>query len=272
MSSVGFAKQSKNGLASLYGSTFQALLFGIRLATAVSLALFVSFYLQLDMPYWAGTSAAIVCEPIVGSSLLKGLFRMIGTAVGAVAAVVLTAMFPQDRVGFLFGMLVWASFWSFASTLLRNFAAYAAMLAGYTLVIIASTSIAAPNQVFEIAIGRASEICIGIVCGTLVIALTDLGNSPQRLSALLSQLISETAGHLTSVLAEAGTGDFDGSKIRRDLIRRTAGTRCNHRSGRRRIARIASETIHSSWGHERIVRCAVGRADHGYASEQLAGG
>ena len=222
MSSVGSAKQSKNGLASLYGSTLRALLFGVRLATAVSLALFISFYLQLDMPYWAGTSAAVVCQPIVGSSLLKGLFRMIGTAVGAVAAVVLTATFPQDRVGFLFGMLVWASFCSFASTLLRNFAAYAAMLAGYTLVIIASTSIAAPNQVFEIAIGRASEICIGIVCGTLVIALTDLGNSPQRLSALLSQLISETAGHLTSVLAKAGTGDFEGSKIRRDLMRRTA--------------------------------------------------
>ena len=36
-----------------------------------------------------------------------------------VAAVVLTAVFPQDRVGFLFGMLVWASFWSFASTLPR---------------------------------------------------------------------------------------------------------------------------------------------------------
>lgn len=74
----------------------------MRLATAVSLALFTAFYLQLDSPSWAGTTAAIVCQPIVGSSLLKGVFRMIGRAVGAVAAVLLTAAFPQDRAGFLF--------------------------------------------------------------------------------------------------------------------------------------------------------------------------
>src|SRR6516225_121600 len=146
-----------------------ASLYGMRLASVVSLALFIAFYLQLDTPSWAGTSAAIVCQPIVGSSLLKGVFRMIGTAVDAVAAVLLTAVFPQDRAGFLFAMLVWASLCSFVSTLLRNFAAYAAMLAGYTLIIIASTSIPAPEQVFEIAVSRASEICIGIVCATLVI-------------------------------------------------------------------------------------------------------
>ena len=173
--------------------TVSASLYGMRLATAVSLALFTAFYLQLDSPSWACTSAAIVCQPIVGSSLLKGVFRMIGTAVGAVAAVLLMAAFPQDRAGFLFAMLAWASLCSFVSTLLRNFAAYAAMLAGWTLIIIASTSIPAPEQVFEIAVSRASEICIGIVCATLVIALTDLGSSPRRLSELLSRLIAETA-------------------------------------------------------------------------------
>jgi uncharacterized membrane protein YccC len=118
------------------------------LSTAVCLALFTTFYLQLDQPYWAGTSAAIVCQPIVGSSLLKGVFRLIGTLIGTVAALALTAVFPQDRFGFLFGMLVWASACSFVSTLLKNFAAYGAMLAGYTLIIIASTSIPDPDQIF----------------------------------------------------------------------------------------------------------------------------
>jgi uncharacterized membrane protein YccC len=197
-------------------------LYGMRLATAVSLALFTAFYLQLDSPSWAGTSAAIVCQPIVGSSLLKGVFRMIGTAVGAVAAVLLTVVFPQDRAGFLFAMVVWASLCSFVSTLLRNFAAYAAMLAGYTLIIIASTSIPAPDQVFEIAVSRASEICIGIVCATLVMALTDLESSPRRLSELLSQLIAETARHLADVLATGGAQYGEGPEVRRALLARTA--------------------------------------------------
>jgi uncharacterized membrane protein YccC len=198
------------------------LLFGLRLTTAVSLALFTAFYLELDNPYWAGTSACIVSQPIVGSSMLKGVFRMIGTGVGAVFAVILTAAFPQDRTAFLFAMLLWISFCSFMSTLLRNFAAYAVMLAGYTLVIIAGTSIAAPDQVFEIAVGRASEICVGIVCGTLVIALTDLGNSPQRLATLFSDLIAETAGHLSEILSRVGSKNPETSATRRELIARTA--------------------------------------------------
>jgi uncharacterized membrane protein YccC len=194
----------------------------LRLAAAVSFALFVAFYLELDNPSWAGTTAAIVSQPIVGSSLQKGVFRMIGTAVGALASVTLTAVFPQDRCAFLFTMVAWASLCTFLSTLLRNFAAYAAVLAGYTLIIVVSTSIATPDQVFEIAIRRASEICVGIVCATLVVALTDLGDSPRRLSALLSQLITETAGHLADVLAKGAARDAGGPEMRRTLIARTA--------------------------------------------------
>jgi hypothetical protein len=46
---------------------------------SVCLALFVAFWLELDNPFWAGTSAAIVCYPRLGASLRKGWFRMIGT-------------------------------------------------------------------------------------------------------------------------------------------------------------------------------------------------
>ena len=39
-----------------------ALLFGLCLWASVSLALYVTFWLELDNPFWAGTSAAIVCH------------------------------------------------------------------------------------------------------------------------------------------------------------------------------------------------------------------
>jgi uncharacterized membrane protein YccC len=81
-----------------------ALLFGLRLWAAVVLALYIAFWLQLDNAYWAGTSAAIVCQPSLGASLRKASFRMIGTVVGAMAIVVLTACFPQSRIGFLMGL------------------------------------------------------------------------------------------------------------------------------------------------------------------------
>ena len=137
------------------------LLFGVRLWASVCLALYVAFWLELDNPYWAGTTAAIVCQPSVGASLRKGWFRMIGTVVGAVMIVMLTACFPQDRLGFLVSLALWGAACSLVATLLRNFAAYAAALAGYTAAIIASDELGAvggaSGDVFMLAIFRRSE-------------------------------------------------------------------------------------------------------------------
>src|SRR5258707_15799205 len=88
-------------LTSKIRSAGPALLFGLRLWVAVCLALYVTYSLELDNAYWAGTSAAIACQPQLGASLRKGWYRIIGTVVGATAIVVLTACFPQSRLGFL---------------------------------------------------------------------------------------------------------------------------------------------------------------------------
>ncbi len=98
------------------------LLFGLRLWASVCLALYVAFWLELDNPFWAGTSAAIVCQPQLGASLRKGWFRMIGTLVGAAMSVLLTACFPQNRALFLLGLALWGAACALAATLLRNFA------------------------------------------------------------------------------------------------------------------------------------------------------
>src|SRR5437867_7959507 len=171
------------------------LLFGLRLWASVCLALYVAFWLELDNAYWAGTSAAIVCQPPLGASLRKGWFRMIGTLVGAVAVVVLTAFFPQDRGPFLVGLALWGAGCALVATLLRNFAAYSAALAGYTVAIIASDQLGAtggPNgQAFMLAVFRASEICIGIVCAGVVLAGTDLGGARRRLATVFGTISAE---------------------------------------------------------------------------------
>ena len=71
------------------------LLFAFRLWASVCLALYIAFWLELDNPFWAGTSAAIVCQPQLGASLRKGWFRMIGTLIGATMIVVLTGFFRK---------------------------------------------------------------------------------------------------------------------------------------------------------------------------------
>jgi uncharacterized membrane protein YccC len=199
------------------------LLFGIRLWAAVCLALFVAFWLQLDTPSWAGTSAALVCQPRLGASLRKGWFRMIGTFIGAVVIVILTAWFPQNREGFLLSLALWGGFCALVASLLRNFAAYAAALAGYTAAIIAGDELGAvggvDGQAFTLAIARVSEIWLGIVCAGIVLAGTDFGGARRRLSELLAGLAVDLASGFTATLRR-GTAESLTQKVRREVIRR----------------------------------------------------
>src|SRR5205814_2885918 len=200
------------------------LLFGLRMWASVSLALYVAFWLELDNAFWAGTTAAIVCQPRLGASLRKGWFRMIGTPVGAVAIVLLTACFPQDSFLFFVGLALWGAACAFVSTILQNFAAYAAALAGYTAVIIASDQLGAVGglngDAFMLAVTRVSEIGIGIVSAGVILAGTDLGGAQRRLAGLFAGLTAGIAANFARTLAAAGPELADRQPIRRDFLRR----------------------------------------------------
>ena len=186
----------------------------------------IAFWLELDNPYWAGTSAALVCQPHLGASLRKGWYRMVGTIVGAVAIVVLTACFPQNRVAFLLSLALWGAGCALVATLLRNFASYSAALAGITAAIIASDQLGAVGglngEAFRLAVARASEICIGIVCAGVVLAATDFGGAARRLSVQLASIAAEIVGRFTNALLLSGSELPDTRADRRGLIGRVA--------------------------------------------------
>jgi uncharacterized membrane protein YccC len=221
---VALMSPSSQQLTRALRSAAPALLFGLRLWAAVCLALYVAFWLQLDNAHWAGTSAAVVCQPSLGASLRKAWFRMIGTVIGAVVIVVLTACFPQERAGFLLGLALWGAACGLMATLLHNFASYAAALAGLTAAVIASDELGAVgganNDVFMFAITRASEICIGIICAGVVLAATDFGGARRRLAVHLATISAEIAGRLAGTFLLVGPEQAKTRPIRRDLIRR----------------------------------------------------
>ena len=179
-----------------------AVLFGLRTAASGMLALYIAFALQIDQPGWAGTSAIIVAQPVLGAALRKGSFRLIGTLVGAVFSVLLYAGAPQDRIWILGGLALWGGACSFVSTFLREFAAYGAMLAGYTAAIVAMDAVSSPQDVFLLAVARGSAIAIGIVCTTLVFSLTDMGRQRAVLATRMAAIAAQTLGGLKGLLGE----------------------------------------------------------------------
>jgi uncharacterized membrane protein YccC len=218
---------SKSGGASMAQRLLEAtpaLLFALRLWASVCLALWVAFTLELSEPSWAATTAALVCQPLLGASLRKSSFRMIGTVVGAVAIVVIAAYSRQDRVGFLVSLALWCAGCAYVATLLTNFAAYAAALAGYTAAILAIDVLgpvgATDGSVVLFAIYRALEICVGIVSAGVVLALTDLGHSRRTLAAEFTSLAAAIMGGFVDSFV---TGSPDQSRLqplRRELLRR----------------------------------------------------
>jgi len=144
--------------------------------------------------------------------------------VGAAAIVVLTACFVPRSVGFsrCFGAL--GRYVGFVATLLRNFAGYAAALAGITAAVIAGDELGAIGgvnaDVFMFAVTRASEICIGIICAGVVHAAADFGSARHRLAVQFATISAEITGGLIGTFLLAGPEQSKVRPARRDLIRR----------------------------------------------------
>src|SRR6266404_6802962 len=136
------------------GAEASAVLFGLRLWASVCLALYTAFWLQLNDPYWAATSAGIVVQTGLGASLRKGRFRAIGTVIGGIVIVILVAVFPQNHVALLVSLALWGAACGWLATILPNFGGYAAALAGYTTAIVFGDLVADPQNVFMQAVWR----------------------------------------------------------------------------------------------------------------------
>ncbi|KVC41492.1 fusaric acid resistance protein [Burkholderia pseudomultivorans] len=142
-----------------------ALGFALRNTAASLLALYIAFRMNLDDPKWAASTVWIVAQGSRGMGLSKSQYRILGTAVGAVVALVLTGAFAQTPELFVPALAGWIGLCAGVATFLRNFRAYAAVLAGYTAAIIAMDAVSAPLHAFDIATARFLYVVVGILCG-----------------------------------------------------------------------------------------------------------
>ena len=80
--------------------------YALRNGIAMCLALSIAYALDLDEPYWAMTSAAVVSFPTVGGVISKSFGRIAGSLLGACAACCLPVIHSTIRL-FLFSISGW---------------------------------------------------------------------------------------------------------------------------------------------------------------------
>ncbi len=181
---------SRHDLLPLPGFPADAVPFAIRTTAALLLAYFVAFALQLDSASSAGVCVAIVAQPSPGMALSKAFWRTGGTILGGAVALGLIAAFPQNRTMLLLAFTLWLGACTFVASLLRDFRSYGAALAGYTVGIIAVSSIDSPDGALTATLNRVAAILIGIVSVAVVNLLLA---RPAAYEALLAALQAHSA-------------------------------------------------------------------------------
>jgi uncharacterized membrane protein YccC len=143
-------------------------LFSVKTFAAAMIALYIGLSLELPRPYWAMATVYIVSNPFVGATRSKALYRALGTALGASAAVLLVPPFVESPYLFSVIVALWTGTLLYLAVADRTARSYVFMLAAYTMPIIALPSVTNPGGVFDLAISRTEEITLGIVCASIV--------------------------------------------------------------------------------------------------------
>jgi len=179
--------------------------FGIRIWLAVVVALAASFWLELEAPSAAAVTVAILAEPTRGRALEKAFFRLIATVIGVTAAIIIVALFSQARDLLLAAFAVWIGLCVYAARLLDGNRAYAAVLSGYSVGIIAIQQIDTPDQVFLSGIERGAAIAVGIAAIALVNDLLAAPDSHPQLAGRLTALHRRVRDYAAALIRDVAT-------------------------------------------------------------------
>jgi uncharacterized membrane protein YccC len=195
--------------------------YALRVSLAALVALYVAFWLQLGGASSAAVTVAILAQPTRGAALAKAVNRIAATLIGATMSVVIAGLFPGERIGMLGAFVCWICICVFVASYLRGFQAYAAVLSGYTVAIIALVNIDTPQNVFTTMTDRMAAIAIGILCVTLI---NDVFASPPVWSAL-DRRMNDIWRDVRSYARDVLSGNEEDRKRAGALLAQIAGLR-----------------------------------------------
>lgn len=157
----------------------------LKTVTAGLLAMGIAMLIDLPQPRIAMTTVFVLMQPLSGMVFAKSVYRIIGTVVGMIAAVVLGAVFVQQPELYILGITAWVAACTAAAMRNRHFRWYGFVLAGYTAALIGIPVVMQPNGLFLAALGRGAEVAVGILCSGMVSAVI----MPRQTGSLLERTL-----------------------------------------------------------------------------------
>lgn len=139
-------------------------------AASVTFAVLGALALHADAPWWAGLSAFIVSKAAPLAAVSRGIMRVIGSIVGALAALVLLRLFVYQWLPFCLSLFALSCIGSFGFVSSRF--GYAWLVGTVTACLVMLMSFDQPHGAFNTAVNRVAEVTIGTVASLVVCALS----------------------------------------------------------------------------------------------------
>lgn len=147
----------------LYTPKKSAIGFVCRTGITSIIALYIALWMEMSSPFWAPLTVWMVALLTPEESNSKARWHLFGTLLGTIAAVISVAAFPQQAALFMICLAVWGGGCCFFAAFLNNFRIHGMRVASFTYTLIAIDAIPDPNQIFTIAMARASYIILAIL-------------------------------------------------------------------------------------------------------------
>ena len=104
--------------------------FALKVLAAAILALFLALWIDLPRPYWAVSTVFITVQPFAGATRSKANYRVCGTVLGAIVAVILVPNLVNAPELLTLAIALWVGACLYVSLLDRTPRSYILMLAG----------------------------------------------------------------------------------------------------------------------------------------------
>jgi uncharacterized membrane protein YccC len=179
--------------------------FALKTFGAGMLALFLAFWIDLPNPYWALGTVYITSQVLAGATRSKALYRVLGTLLGAVVTVALVPNLVNAPELLTLAIAAWVATCLYVSLLDRTPRSYLMMLGGYTAALIGFPAVGEPGTMFDIAVARAEEITLGILCASLVNTVVLPQSVAPVISGRLDLWLRDARGWAIDVLARTRT-------------------------------------------------------------------
>lgn len=189
----------------------------LRTTLSALVALVAAILLGLDNPYWAAMTTVVVAQPVRGQVMVKGLFRAVGTVLGAAVGVAILLTMGSSPWALIGVLALWIGGCTAVANLVHGYRAYGAVLAAVTSALVVLMAFSHPGAALALSVVRTSEVLLGIVVAAFVALLflpaSDLGGLLHQAWRIADDGVGWAAGVL-----RAGYGDEAVERERRLVV------------------------------------------------------